>query len=88
MYKRPTDAIDQFCSQNDTQTQNEALREMIDFYQRAQAGELSVKDLVRMGLGYIPAADGDPNSLDWFHDAIEYLRAKTQQGPEQRSLPR
>ena len=81
VYKRPTDPIDQFCSQNDAQTQNEALREMIDFYQRFQAGERSHKDLVKLGLEYTPGADR--SSLKWFHDAIEYLREKMQHGPAQ-----
>jgi hypothetical protein len=83
VYKRPTDPIDQFCSQNNTQTQNEALREMIDFFQRFQAGERSHKDLVKMGLEYTPGADRE--SLDWVRDAIEYLRVKTQRGPQRHS---
>jgi hypothetical protein len=79
VYKQPAEAIDQFCAQNDAQVQVETLGEVIDFYRRAQAGEQSVKDLVGLGLGlglgYMP---GGPTSLDWFRDAIDYLRARTQ----------
>jgi hypothetical protein len=79
VYKAPTDPIDQFRSQTDAQSQIETLREMVDFYQRFQAGERSHKDLVKMGLEYTPGADRE--SLDWFRDAIGYLRARTQGAP-------
>ena len=75
IFQQPTDPIDMFCKQNSPQAQNELLREMVDFYQRAQTGERSIKDLIKMGLGYSPSGR---DSLEWFPEAIEYLRAKAQ----------
>jgi hypothetical protein len=55
------------------------MAEMTEFHARYAAGEQSVKDLVRMGMGYTPGAAEKP--VKWFGELVDYLRAKVERTP-------
>ena len=74
IYERDTDPIDQFCDQHDIREQKEALGQLKDFRESALAGKKTVRDLVDMGLGYIP---NDSQDLEtWLPRMIDYLEHK------------
>lgn len=75
IFERDTDPIDLFCMQHSAQVQKQLLQEMKDFYQEVLAGKKRLKNIVNMGLGYLPWNDHSPEV--WLPLLIRYLEKKT-----------
>jgi hypothetical protein len=74
IFARDTDPIDLFCQQHNEQAQRALLRELNSFYDGVLCGRNSVRDLVKMGLEYVPSDDENP--AIWLPPLIDYLAKK------------
>ena|SRR6185437_1594377 len=74
IFQRDTDPIDLFCQQHNIQVQTELLSQLKEFYESVLSGRESVRDLINMGLEYVPGAERDPRT--WLPPLIKYLEGR------------
>jgi hypothetical protein len=74
IFEQDTDPIDMFCEQHSLADQEALLRQMKDFYHGVLLGKNSIRDLVGLGLEYVP--EGDRSLRSWMPRLIAYLEGK------------
>ncbi len=84
VFEKDTDPIDMFCQQHDERDQRELLRHLTDFYAGVLLGRRSIRELVAMGLEYMPGDEQHPET--WMPRLIQYLEEKLG-GPPNETLP-
>lgn len=86
IFDQDTDPIDLFCQQHSLQAQEELLGQLKDFYEGVLPGRNSIRDLVEMGLEYVP--EGDRSLRTWMPRLIKYLEEKIAISKTDRLLDR
>ena len=74
VFEEITDPVELFCRQHNARERNQLLIEMKDFYADVLAGKRSARDLIRLGLEYVP--HGDWTLRSWFPKLIGYLETQ------------
>lgn len=74
VFERETDPIDLFCEQHSRQAQEQLLDELRRYHADLRSGRRSIKDLVSMGMEYMPGDELQPET--WLPHLITYLEEK------------
>jgi len=78
VWEKDTDPIDLFCLQHTAQQQTQLLSEMKDLYQDVLSGQKTLRDIINMGLEYVP----DVRSPElWLPPLIKHLEKKITGAP-------
>ena len=74
VFERDTDPLDLFCKQHNKRAQEHLLNELRSFCSDVLAGRRSVRDLVGMGLEYMPGDEHHPET--WLPKLVKYLEER------------